>query len=88
MSTLREPIGATIHNEETISEAVAAMKDGLPRMASILYQEPFVVYVWEVYRSIQTKSLRVRLSDSDGRVHHVNSLDLSLVAPSAGSNHE
>lgn len=83
MSTLREPNGATTHNEETISEAVAAMKDGLPRLASIMHQEPFGVYVWEVYRSIQTNSLRVRLSDSDGRVHHANSLDLSLVPLSA-----
>ena len=61
-------------NAVIVAEAVRALWDGKPRRAELADGRTVVGRVWEVYRSIGTSSLRVRMTDNQGRVQHFNSL--------------
>lgn len=65
-----------------VDEVIHALWDGFPRRAELHDGRVITGPVWELYRSIGTASLRVRMSDESGRVHHFNTMNCrSLGAP-------
>lgn len=71
-------------NGRAVEEAVKALWDGEDRtlILSHTYHE-ITGRIWEIYRSIETPSLRIRIVDKQGRVHHFNTLDIEVVVPVA-----
>lgn len=81
MSVLRVPSGRAVFDEGTVVEAMKAIVDGEPRQITLGIpgcEYTFTGYVWEVYRSIVTASIRIRVSDDEGRVYHFNSMEGDL----------
>lgn len=63
----------------TVEDAINALWDGRKRLIVPKGMEKFEGYVWEIYRSITTQSIRIRVSDLQGRVHHYNSYDVTIL---------
>lgn len=65
---------------DTVQEAVTALFDGLPRRVTARVGQAEVSGVWtiwEIYRSVATRSIRIRFSEA-GRVYHFNSHDVEI----------
>lgn len=60
------------YNQKALMALVAAIIDGKERWIRIDGHDDVFGRVWEIYRSIQTPSIRVRVSDQGGRVFHFN----------------
>jgi hypothetical protein len=78
MKMIAKPNGKANCLMITVDDAVRALLDGMPRRIIPTAADSFEGYVWELYRSIDTKSLRIRISDMSGRVHHFNSNEILI----------
>jgi hypothetical protein len=66
-------------DSETVDEALKAIIDGKPRVIiPLTIGSEYEGTIWEIYRSIGTPSVRIRICDDQGRVHHYNSLDVDI----------
>jgi hypothetical protein len=85
MADLRQGEAAAA-NPEIVAAAMDAMWTGDIYVAVISNPRKEIRgRVWEIYRSIKTRSLRIRMTDSQGLVHHHNSLDFISLRPVDGN---
>lgn len=69
-----------IFNEKVLDQALKAMLDCEKRAITLTNGDVIYGWVWEIYRSIQTRSVRIRCSDKEGYVYHYNTLDVQDIS--------
>ncbi len=75
MFPINQPIQA-VFTEKVVGEALKAMIDAEIRVIKLRNGKVIHGWIWEIYRSIQSPSVRIRCSDASGYVYHYNSLDI------------
>jgi hypothetical protein len=87
MADLQELLPAE-YNKEVLDAALKAFLDGGERQVRFKNGQFLTVRVWEIYRSIMTTSVRLRLVDRTGRVHHINTNDVEALYQRAVVKHD
>lgn len=77
MTVLNQPNPA-ICNEAVVDEALKAILDAQLRTLRAADGRVITGWIWEIYRSIETSSVRIRMSDESGYVYHFNTLDVAF----------
>lgn len=78
MAKLNQPIKPD-YTPSIVAEALAAMLDAEERTITLRNGTVLHGWVWELYRSITTQSVRFRCSDIGGTVYHFNTLHVERI---------
>lgn len=79
-SGLHRPLPAVVKRPRLLLHVVRALMDGEQRRVTF-DQSPMAmdVWIWEVYRSVSTPSIRIRVVDDHGVVFHWNLNDIEAI---------
>lgn len=67
------------YNQHVLDRIYKALLSAEPCIVLPIDGEEITGWIWEIYRSIQTESVRFRMSDESGYVYHFNTLDVKEV---------